>query len=258
MRSSRGTTKVRRRKRMRCSTVEQMSTARTVAEQVGISWRSCACGKEPTLDEGKGVRGKEHQRESFTSLCILNVFSSLLIWGSQNILEHSFTKLQNCVVTWGNMVTSILRGVSDIAIRMRWLETDHGAPNASLLVLSSRLSHLWNVSKLLTVWCLFTISTSPIAECIFPAFGHFMLFCSNPGSSEMLPCILLRLHYTSSSQPNPAFRKDKSASCIVMRVNVTGRREGKENGSYLLQDFWSHETSLLQAFVCTNSARNIS
>lgn len=102
---------------------------------------------------------------------------SFRFWRSQNIIEHLFNKLQNYVVIWGNMATSILRRVSDIAIRVTWSETDHGVSNVSLLVLCSRLSHLWlwNASKLLTVRCLFTLSSNTIAEFIFFYFWSFQV-----------------------------------------------------------------------------------
>lgn len=72
--------------------------------------------------------------------------------------------------------------LSDIALRGTWFETGRGAPNASLLVLCSRLSPLWhwNVSKLLTVRYLFAIFPNPIAECIFPTFGHFTFSLCEP------------------------------------------------------------------------------
>lgn len=64
--------------------------------------------------------------------------------------------------------------------------------------------------------------------------------------------------YTISSQPNKAFRNDKSASCIVMRVTVTGRLEVKENVFFLQQDFSSQEALFLRAFVCNSSVHNLS
>lgn len=65
---------------------------------------------------------------------------------------------------------------------MTWFETGRGVPNASLLVLCSRLSPLWhwNASKLLTVRYLFAIFPNPIAECIFPTFGHFQFSLCEP------------------------------------------------------------------------------
>lgn len=140
--------------------------------------------------------------------------------------------------------------LSDIALRVTWPETDRGASNASLLVLCSRLSPLWhwNASKLLIVRYLFAIFPNPIAECIFPTFGHFMFSLCEPWSQESLLYVLLCLCYTSNSPWNLTFRNDKSVCCIAMRMSVTGRKEGKQKAFYLLQDFWSHEISFLQAF----------
>lgn len=82
VRISRVNTKVRRRSKrtkMRYSMVEQIATlqpvGRRMAEKMGVFWRSC--GKECTLKQGKTVRGKEYQTETFTLPCPLNVFQFL-------------------------------------------------------------------------------------------------------------------------------------------------------------------------------------
>lgn len=140
--------------------------------------------------------------------------------------------------------------LSDIALRGTWFETGCGVPNASLLVLCSRLSPLWhwNVSKLLTVRYLFAIFPNPIAECIFPTFGHFTFSLCEPWITGVIAFYFaLSVLYQRFSMKS-SIQKWRILCCIAMRMSVTGWREGKQKASYLLQDLISWDITFTGFF----------